>query len=1071
MDPVTAIGLLSGAFQIAQYVKDTAGALAHLYGKFKDADLTIRSLIGELTTIRSAITQLHEWASYNVRDSSEPDEYVEGLEVALDGCRAVMEVLSDEVSALTRGAMLSDTGIGFRTRVKVVWNEDSMKVHQERLRAQVHALQLLLQACQCRTSTEQVELLRRAENRQIIAKVASDTATLRSAYSYVPSRAETPSLTRRSSSVGDTVFDFDRTVVTSLPYRRAIGQSRTHPTTQAAVNRSTYSPPIDEGYGSGTVSSASPPGTSGVLPIHPSASFDSSHGHSKSVSFAPTPLPQSPTQVRRWQSDASGASWGNRSSGSRREKIRSIIRQLRRPSWSATQASVRVPGRSPSERRLYERDLNTSINLTSPDGASAPPIIKSAQSGSRSDVERLLESGHDIEARHIPSRRTALLVASHCGNEDVLDLLLQRNARMDATDKSGSTALHLAASRGHCRVLELLLPECLDIEARNANGQTALWVAAHYGQAEATNLLLACHAKVNARANDQATPLHLAAKLGDIVIARILIQNGADLEAKDGTMMAPLHYACEGGHLDVMELLLNEKANVNAAGSDRRTPLICAAALGQLLATQLLLKKKASTRSVDDAAMTALHWAAYNGHTEIVDILSQKKGLLARTNIAGRTALHLAAMKSQFAVVELLLRKSMPLENRCLSGLTPLHYACMADNCEVTKLLLISGANIEAQADSDQRRPVHLAAVRGSMALLNLLCDKGASLDARDTAGDRALCVASRYGHAAAVQNLLDRGSPVCLPYGVRSEEDSPLCLAAMGGHVPVVTLLLQRGASAIKRDERGWQPYRYAAYYGHPSALRLLMSCSPLVAKDDADLGLTAERIGFAPSADISIERKREVQSLLYQMQHPSQPGAEGSPAWSFPLKPNQQHPVPSGVLSDVAVYHTQLSPTAETSPQELPGTLEQGLPASRSQTPEHMRRGSSIYQRIDSEFRDVPQILEANERAFAPTNEQIAMPQARHYYQVPGGTPSPSSPFLESVFSHAGERVGVRATDSPVSLTDVHGLNPPRASWTAPLSHAGGEGQKKEREWDTESSISSVYTAPEEEVAELAA
>lgn len=148
MDPVTAIGLLSGAFQIAQYIKDTVGALNHLFGKFKDADLTILSLISELKTIRSAITQLHEWASYNVRDSTEPDEYVEGLEVALDGCRAVMEVLSDEVSALTRGAMLSDTGVGFRTRVKVVWSEDSMKVHQERLRAQVQALQLLLQACQ-----------------------------------------------------------------------------------------------------------------------------------------------------------------------------------------------------------------------------------------------------------------------------------------------------------------------------------------------------------------------------------------------------------------------------------------------------------------------------------------------------------------------------------------------------------------------------------------------------------------------------------------------------------------------------------------------------------------------------------------------------------------------------------------------------------------------------------------------------------------------------------------------------------------------------------------------------------
>ena len=834
----------------------------------------------------------------------------------------------------------------------------------------------------------------------------------------------------------------------SIPYRRAIKQSQSKSTIPSTVNRSDHSPITDEGYGSGAANNSSPTGTNVLSPVHPSASISPSHGHSRSVSFTPTNWQQSPTQVRRWQSDATGSSWSSRSSGSRREKMRSIIRQLRRPSWSAAPASARVPLRGPTERQLYERDvnINTSIDLTSPDGASAPPIVKSAQAGTRSDVERLLESGHDIEARHVSSRRTAFLVASHCGNEAVVDLLLQRNARVDATDKSGSTALHLAASRGHCKVLELLLPESLDIEARNSNGQTALWVAAYHGQAEATNLLLACHAKVNARADNQATPLHLAAKWGDIMLTKLLILNGADIEAKDGTMMAALHYACEGGHLGVIELLLNHKASINAAGSDRRTPLICAAALGQLLATQLLLKRRASTRSVDDAAMTALHWAAFNGHTEIVDLLSQKKELLGKTNIAGRTALHLAVMKSQFAVVELLLRKSAPLETRCLSGLTPLHYACMANSSEVTRLLLISGANIEAQAEADQRRPVHLVAVRGSMGLLNLLCDKGASLDARDAAGDRALCVACRSGHAAAVQNLLDRGSPVCQPYGVRSEEDSPLCLAAMEGHLPVVTLLLQRGASAIKRDERGWQPYRYAAYYGHPSVLRLLMSCS--LAKEDADLGLTVERIGFAPSADISVDKKREVQSLLVQMQHPSPPLAESAPAWT-------------------ALHHTDSSPTAVASPQELPGTLEQGLPASRSQTPEHMRRGLSVH-RIESEFRDVPQILEANERAFAPTSEHIAMPRARHYYDAPGG-PGLSSPFLETVFPQ-GDEMRVRPTDSPVSLTGVPGLNPPPLVWPPHPVNQGEPSQAREREWDSESSISSVYTAQEGEIFELA-
>ncbi|PYH98899.1 ankyrin [Aspergillus ellipticus CBS 707.79] len=575
-------------------------------------------------------------------------------------------------------------------------------------------------------------------------------------------------------------------------------------------------------------------------------------------------------------------------------------------------------------------------------------------------------------------------------------------------------------------------------------------------------MLLACHAKVNTRADNQATPLHLAAKRGDAMIANLLISSGADMEAKDGTMMTALHYACEGGYLGIIELLLYHKANINTAGSDRRTPLICAAAMGQLLATQLLLKRKASTFYVDDAAMTAFHWAAFNGHTEIVDMLSQKKGLLIKTNIAGRTALHLAAMNTQFAVVEFLLRKSVPLEVRCLSGFTPLHYACMANSPEITKLLLISGAKIEAQAEMDQRRPIHLAAIRGSMGLLNLLCDKGASLDSRDAMGDRALCVACRYGHAAAVQTLLDRGSPIYLPYDIRSEEDSPLCLATMGGHLPVVTILLQRGASAIKRDERGWQPYRYAAYYGHPNVLRLLMSCNPTLAKGDTDLGLDVERIGFAPSADISQDSKREVQSLLSQLQQSSQPMGETLPAWTSPGKGDHRHPqhslsktisVPSSALVFAATPdHERPSPTALVSPQELPGTLEQGLPASRSQTPEHMRRKALVNSRA-SEFSDVARTLGAHERAFARANEQIVIPRACHDSESSDGSPSPGSPLWEPIILRAGEM----------------GMHQSPLTWLQIPDNFGQS--SRGREWDSESSTSSVYTAPEGDIFELPA
>jgi hypothetical protein len=65
----------------------------------------------------------------------------------MGGCQIIMEVLSEDVMTLVHGSR-NDGTIGFRLRIRVIWKEDIMKGHQEKLHAQVMALQLLLQVCQ-----------------------------------------------------------------------------------------------------------------------------------------------------------------------------------------------------------------------------------------------------------------------------------------------------------------------------------------------------------------------------------------------------------------------------------------------------------------------------------------------------------------------------------------------------------------------------------------------------------------------------------------------------------------------------------------------------------------------------------------------------------------------------------------------------------------------------------------------------------------------------------------------------------------------------------------------------------
>lgn len=972
-----------------------------------------------------------------------------------------------------------------------------------------------------RTSTEQIRLLRKATTRRVFDRVADDTATVLSSRgsSYAGSVSQG---SRRSFSFSDRDIDFNNALAHSPVYLRARRPERT-PTVGSLETRPTIpsgnqSPFTDEGYASNhtktslTVPSLEIPAQQEGLLALPNSPAGPVHSRSVSHTQVPATSTLNVSGIRRNASDSRVSSPALRTSGSRLERVTSSIFG-RIPTRSRTNLAVSPGGSStmptsPNSGRRRQRSegqSSTSIDLTSNDVADIPQIIKAAQLGSSNEVERLIERGSDVEARHQKSGRNALLVAAHCGREDVIDVLIHHNARLAVIDRSGDTALHLAASRGHFGVLQLLLPECDLIETSNSKGRTPLRIAADCSQPEALEVLLTYHAQVNGRAENQMAALHAAARRGDEEIVQLLVSHGADLEAKDGFMMTALHYACGSGHLEVIKLLLDHRANIEVPGHDKMTPLICAAETGRAKAVELLLKRRASHRATDYVGMSAIHWAAYNGHHEALRVLAEKRGSLDLTNNMGRTALHLAAMHSQFAVVELLQRRGMSLDKRCKNGLTALHYACMADNLEITSLLLLTGADIEAAESQHQQRPLHIVAGRGSINLLDLLCDKGALLDVRDGARDRPLCVASRYGHVSATQRLLDRGSPLCLKSDSGSREDSPLCLAAKGGHRPVVSLLLARGASVLKEDETGWQALRYAAYHGHAEVLQLLLSNDKIPETEIHEITSILETIGFSPG--IPEESKKRVQEVLAQ-----------AVGYRFPNPlPTQTHfnrPLqaaccaPLGSLPGTYMHslpaHFPYEADSST-PLELPGSLDQDLSHSQSISPEHIsvNNTSSVntHQPYTSNLRQQPEfsppstndritVLQNGDRRAAQPRENPHKSSPQVSRQSPrlsatytpisvlsGGPPPTSSPPLQplnqisyrngarispvlSNSSSSGQPAGAARIPRtlPSQIPSVSRDISPHTEQTMHTSHDDdGDGS------DTDS-ISSVYTAPEE-------
>lgn len=501
----------------------------------------------------------------------------------------------------------------------------------------------------------------------------------------------------------------------------------------------------------------------------------------------------------------------------------------------STPSTVSTPG-SLRGRRGFENSTHASIDFGSENGLSAPSIVRAAQAGSVMEVEMLLNNGADVESVHQQSGRTALAVASHCGNERVVQLLLQYRANVNTRDASSLCPLHLAAMRGHYGVVVLLLQDHARIEEPGPNEETPLRIAAEKGYAEVAELLLQSRAKVNTRDRRRLrTPLHAAAANGDEAMCELLIRHGAHVEAKDGDFMTSLHSACQAGKDRIVMLLLNKKASPEALGKQGMTPIVCAAAEGQVHVIELLLKRKASLKHQAEGDMTALHWAAYNGHDEVVDFLLQKKAPLHVTTKDGRTALHLSIMARHFAVAELLLRKGATVEAQCRAMKRPIHYACEKQSPETVQLVL--GFNANPEIECSGRRPIHSAAAKGLTLIAHILISRGVDIEARDADGERALGLASRMGHLEIVQMLLDRGSRLRSKFAKGpSHEDSPLCLAARGGHVAVVQELVRRGTSVLQKDEQDWYVAREVfisrawlplqAYSGIVDSLLVLRIC-----------------------------------------------------------------------------------------------------------------------------------------------------------------------------------------------------------------------------------------------------
>jgi ankyrin repeat protein len=199
------------------------------------------------------------------------------------------------------------------------------------------------------------------------------------------------------------------------------------------------------------------------------------------------------------------------------------------------------------------------------------------------DAERLivlLEAGQAVDETDFVLG-TPLHVAVAQGSVPLVEILIAHGANLEAlSEDRGARAIHLAATFGELEMLTLLLDDGAEIEAQDNTGQTPLLIAAATNNLEAVNVLLDRGADLEARESGKGqTPLMRASRLGYLEIAIALVENGAEINAVDNAGRSPLKLAATSnsyigvGNGSLIEYLVANGADLNMKESAGYTAL------------------------------------------------------------------------------------------------------------------------------------------------------------------------------------------------------------------------------------------------------------------------------------------------------------------------------------------------------------------------------------------------------------------------------------------------------------------------------------------------------------------
>jgi ankyrin repeat protein len=221
------------------------------------------------------------------------------------------------------------------------------------------------------------------------------------------------------------------------------------------------------------------------------------------------------------------------------------------------------------------------------------PVMNAARTSDTNMVRLLLAKGADVNARVISPRRVVTTSIQTTQN-GLPNTLSSQGTQFDQYAED-ETALMIAAREGDVEVVNLLLNSGADVNASKGSGK---WVG-H------TALMSAVQVKIPQVSGEK-----------EIEIVRMLLDKGADVNARqkgneseysDNGDETVLMLACRNDNLEIVKLLVSRGADINTKTEDGNNALAEAAATWEMRTVQYLLSHGADINACGGAALSRSH--------------------------------------------------------------------------------------------------------------------------------------------------------------------------------------------------------------------------------------------------------------------------------------------------------------------------------------------------------------------------------------------------------------------------------------------------------------------------------